>query len=112
MVFGSGTQGLSSHPLAGNAHDGDSGDGSTQDSRRCFRLEGFDSMRATKTELKSHVLRSASASMIVHVYVNHVYQEVVIHDGICQGPGGAPDGGATPRARSYTQVRSLPTAWI
>ena len=36
-----------------------------------------------------NALRSASASMIVHVFVNHVNQ-VVIHDGFCQGSGGAP----------------------
>ena len=79
-------------------------------------------MRAVKTEPKApasrydnhagepaaainhNALRSACASMIV--YVNHVNQEVVIHDGICQGSGGDPGGAATPEAKDeHGQVR-------
>ena len=77
-------------------------------------------MRAVKTEPKAptsrhdnragnepaaainhNALRSASASMIV--YVNHVNQEVVIHDGICQGSGGAPGGGTASKAQDEGQ---------
>ena len=41
--------------------------------------------------------------MIVHVYAN---QEVVIHDGICQGSGGAPGGGTVSKAQDDGQAVS------